>query len=81
MTFFVRWYVDGRLYHHLVVDEKNPKNGIQEIRPIDAAKMRKVKKVKKTKDPKTGADLVESTEEFYIYQEKPGSSTSGVKDD
>ena len=76
---FRRWYVDGRLYHHLVLDEKNPKNGIQEIRPIDAAKMRKVKKVKKTKDPKTGADLVESTEEFYIFQEKPGSSTSGVK--
>lgn len=76
---FRRWYVDGRLYHHLVLDEKNPKEGIQEIRPIDAAKMRKVKKVKKTKDPKTGADLVESTEEFYIFQEKPGSSTSGVK--
>ena len=76
---FRRWYVDGRLYHHLVLNEKNPKDGIQEIRPIDAAKMRKVKKVKKTKDPKTGADLVESTEEFYIFQEKPGSSTSGVK--
>ena len=32
---FRRWYVDGRLYHHLVVDEKNLKAGIQEIRPID----------------------------------------------
>ena len=76
---FRRWYVDGRLYHHLVVNESNPKEGIQEIRPIDAAKMRKVKKVKYKKDPVTGAKLVEKTEEFFIYQEKPGQSTSGVK--
>ena len=76
---FRRWYVDGRLYHHLVVNESNPKAGIQEIRPIDSAKMRKVKKVKYKKDPVTGAKLVEKTEEFFIYQEKPGQSTSGVK--
>lgn len=76
---FRRWYVDGRLYHHLVVNESNPKEGIQEIRPIDSAKMRKVKKVKYKKDPVTGAKLVEKTEEFFIYQEKPGQSTSGVK--
>lgn len=74
-----RWYVDGRLYHHLVVDETKPKEGIQEIRPIDAAKMRKVKKVKYKKDPVTGAKLVEKTEEFFIFQEKPGSSTNGIK--
>ena len=76
---FRRWYVDGRLYHHLVLNEANPKEGIQEIRPIDAAKMRKVKKVKYKKDPATGAKIVEKTEEFFIYQEKPGSSTSGIK--
>ena len=76
---FRRWYVDGRLYHHLVVNESNPREGIQEIRPIDAAKMRKVKKVKHRKDPVTGAKIVEKTEEFFIYQEKPGSSTNGVK--
>lgn len=76
---FRRWYVDGRLYHHLVVNESAPKLGIQEIRPIDAAKMRKVKKVKYKKDPVTGAKVVENTDEFFIYQEKPGSSTSGIK--
>ena len=74
-----RWYIDGRMYHHLVINEKNPKEGIVEIRPIDAAKMRKIKKVKKKKDPITGADIIEKTEEFFIYQEKPGSSTNGVK--
>jgi len=76
---FRRWYVDGRLYHHLVVNESNPKLGIQEIRPIDSAKMRKVKKVKYKKDPVTGAKIVDKTDEFFIYQEKPGSSTSGIK--
>ena len=76
---FRRWYIDGRMYHHLVINEKNPKEGIVEVRPIDAAKMRKVKKVKKKKDPVTGADIIEKTEEFFIFQEKPGSSTNGVK--
>ena len=76
---FRRWYIDGRMYHHLVLNEANPKEGIVEIRPIDAAKMRKVKKVKKKKDPVTGADIIEKTEEFFIFQEKPGSSTNGVK--
>jgi len=76
---FRRWYVDGRMYHHLIINESNPKEGIVEIRPIDAAKMRKVKKIKKKKDPVTGADIIQKTEEFFIYQEKPGSSTNGVK--
>lgn len=77
---FKRWYVDGRMYHHLVVDEKNLKAGIQEIRPIDAAKIRKVKQVQKKKDQRTGASLVEKVDEFYIYQDKPGQTTStGIK--
>ena len=56
------------------------KAGIQEIRPIDAAKMRKVKQVKKKKDPETGVQLIENVDEYYIYQEKPGmAQNSGVK--
>jgi len=77
---FRRWYVDGRLYHHLVVNESNLKAGIQEIRPIDSAKMRKVKQVKKKKDPETNVQLIEKVDEYYIYQEKPGSQyNAGVK--
>src|SRR6056300_511859 len=76
---FRRWYVDGRIYHHLVVDESNLKKGIVDIRPIDAARIRKVKQVKKKKDPTTGADLIEKVDEYFIYQEKPGAQTSGVK--
>ena len=76
---FKRWYIDGRLFHHLVVNESQLKAGIQEIRPIDAAKIRKVKQIKRKKDPKTGANLVEKVDEYYIYQEKPGQQTAGVK--
>ena len=76
---FRRWYVDGRLYHHLVVDDTNLSAGIQEIRYIDSAKIRKVKQVKKKKDPVSGAPLVEKVDEFYIYQEKPGSQTNAIK--
>jgi len=76
---FRRWYIDGRVYHHLVVDESNLKQGIQEIRFIDSARMRKVKQVKKKKDPVTGAQLIEKVDEYYVYQEKPGQQNSGVK--
>lgn len=76
---FKRWYVDGRLYHHLVVNESQLKAGIQEIRPIDASKIRKVKQIKKKKDPQTGVELIENVEEFYLFQEKPGAQTGGVK--
>jgi len=76
---FRRWYVDGRIYFHLVVNEANLKAGIVEIRPIDASKIRKVKEVKRKKDPVTGANIIENIKEYYIYQEKPGQTTSGVK--
>jgi len=76
---FRRWYVDGRIYHHLVVNESNLKQGIIDIRPIDAARIRKVKQVKKKKDVKTGAPLVKKVDEYFIYQEKPGQQAAGVK--
>lgn len=76
---FRRWYVDGRLYHHLVVDESNTKQGIVDIRPIDSARIRKVKQVKKEKDPKTGANIIKKVDEYFIYQEKPGAQAAGVK--
>ena len=76
---FRRWYVDGRLYHHLVVNEQNPKAGIQEIRYIDSIKIRKVKEIKKRKDQATGASIVDKVDEYFIYQEKPGSQNTGVK--
>ena len=76
---FRRWYTDGRLYHHLIIDDVNPKLGIQEARYIDSTKIRKVKEVKSKQDPKTGAKLIEKVDEYYIYQEKPGKMNTGVK--
>ncbi len=75
---FRSFYIDGRIYHHLVVDEARIKEGIQEIRTIDAAKIRKVKEVKHEKDPITGAKVVKEVKEFYIFQEKAGTN-QGVR--
>ena len=75
---FRSFYVDGRIYHHLVVNDSNLKAGIQEIRTVDAAKIRKVKEVKYKKDQATGAKIVEKVSEFYIYQEKAGTN-QGVR--
>ena len=75
---FRSFYVDGRLVFHLVVNESNMKAGIQEIRPVDAAKIRKVKEVKYKKDPATGAKVVDKINEFYLYQEKAGMN-QGVR--
>jgi hypothetical protein len=78
---FRRYYVDGRIYHHLVVDPARPQEGIQEIRPIDALKIRKVKEIKKEKDQITGANIVKKVNEYFIYMEQDNvaSYTAGNK--
>ena len=75
---FRSWYVDGRLVHHIVVNESALNAGIQEIRPIDATKIRKVKEVKYKKDTKTEAKVVDRVDEFYVFQEKK-QTTKAVK--
>jgi len=77
---FRRWYVDGRLFYHLIVDEKSPKKGILEVRPIDPTKIRKVKEIEKEKDPATGAEVVKKVDEYYLYQDTAlVKSNQGVK--
>lgn len=76
---FRRWYIDGRLVFHVVVNENAPTKGIQDIRPVDSAKIRKVREVKSKKDAVTGAKIIENVEEYYIFQDKPGQQNSGVK--
>ena len=75
---FRRWYVDGRIVYNLVVDEKNTKAGIKDIRPIDAAKIRKVKEIDTKKDPATGASIVTKQSEYYIYDDKPDASVKST---
>ena len=73
---FKRWYIDGRIYYHVVVDERDPKAGIQELRYIDPRKIRKVREVKKGKDPKTGADIIASIAEYYVYSDRGTAAQS-----
>lgn len=71
---FKRWYIDGRIYYHVVVDEKKPREGIQELRYIDPRKIRKVRELIKDADPKTGAQIIKSIAEYYVYSDK-GTTT------
>jgi len=65
-----RWYIDGRLYFHAVIDTDAPEDGIQELRYIDPRRIRKIKEVKKKKDNLTGATITQDKGEYYIYSEK-----------
>ena len=88
---FRKWYVESRLYYHIIIDEKNRKKGIVELRPIDPVKIRKVRRIKKkplnanTGSGKMGStpmtvSLVSEIEEFYIYAEQDQASTSMTLD-
>ena len=55
---FRRWYVDGRIFYHKVIDNKNPRKGITELRWIDPLKIKKVREVDKETDPKTGVEML-----------------------
>ena len=68
---FRRWYVDGRIYYHKVINTKEPRKGIKELRYIDPRKIKKVREVIKDKpDPVTGIDKKKQTLEYYLYNEK-----------
>lgn len=75
---FRRYYVDGRLYYHAIIDREKPTEGIKELRYIDPRKLRKVREIKKQKDERTGADVANVVNEYYIYNDKvvTGSSSN-----
>ena len=66
---FRSWYIDGRLYFQILVDEKNPKDGIIELRQIDPRKIRKVKNIERQKN-ENGVEVIKKVEEYYIYNDK-----------
>lgn len=78
---FRRWYVDGRLYYHVVIDDKNPQDGIQEVRFIDPRKIRKVREIIK-KRPVNGAGgsmdatLTKVVNEYYLFSDKGFATTA-----
>jgi len=83
---FKKWYVDGRLYYHLIVDPKDLRAGIKELRYIDPRNIRKVREQKKKKT-ESGVPVVQDGAEYYVYNNKgfikaPGSTATnsqGIK--
>ena len=77
---FRKWYIDGRLPYHVIINEKNPQAGIKELRYIDPISLRKVKEVEEKVDQKTGAKLVVKQEEYFLFQDKKlNMADQGVK--
>ena len=79
--------MDSRLYYHIIIDDKNKKKGILELRPIDPTKIRKIRKIKKkpltngiASQVNTGVMMVSEVEEFYIYSEQDAGSTTMTMD-
>ncbi len=81
---FRRWYVDGRVFYHKVIDKKDPRKGITELRYIDPNKIKKVReKISGRPNPLNGVSEKQKTEEYYIYSEtgvmSGGQNDSGLK--
>jgi len=82
------WYIDGRIYYHKVIDLKNPSDGIQELRYIDAMKMRYIRQDKKKNKDKYRSSVVQSDnpmdydfpeiEEYFIYNPKSQYPTGNL---
>jgi len=66
---FRTWYIDGRLYYQILIDEERIKEGIVELRYIDPRKIRRIKNIKKERTPQ-GVDVVKQIEEYYLYNDK-----------
>ena len=72
---FRRWYVDGRLFYHKVIDPKNPRSGLTELRYIDPRKIRKVTEFE-SKDPSAvrsadlNTQLTQQSHTYYLYNPK-----------
>jgi hypothetical protein len=76
---FRRWFIDGRLYFHMVVDGKSPKKGIQDIRYVDPTKIKKIVEVEKDKEVNRNpqgvlANVVKKKEEYFMFRENPNST-------
>ena len=75
---FRRWYVDGRIYYHKIIDTKSPRKGIKEVRYIDPRKIKKVRETRKEQDQKFGMEMVKGIEDFYLYNDKGWEQNTGT---
>lgn len=69
-SIFRKWFVDGRYYMHAIIDKKRPLDGILELRYVDPRKIRKVREVKKTTDPTRSFEVVQTVNEYYVYNDQ-----------
>lgn len=90
---FKTWYRDGRLYYHIIIDEKAPELGIKELRYLDPRKIRKIRENVKKSAPEINQGqsitLQKSGKEYYIYNERglfagnksltPQTNMTGIK--
>ena len=78
---FKRWYVDGRIYYHILINKKKTSLGIQELRYIDPRKIRKMREPIKSTDNKTGVEIIKGYNEFYMFNNTGLSdkTTGGIK--
>ena len=81
---FRRWYVDGRIYYHKVIDRESPRKGITELRYIDPRKIKKVREVRKRRPDGPmphGLAIIDEYEEYYLFNEKgiAGTTSGGIK--
>ena len=77
---FRSWYIDGKIYYHIMFDGENFKDGIAEVRYIDPRKIKKIKNVKKGRMA-NGVEVVKEVEEYYLYNDKgiDDKTTQGVR--
>ena len=75
---FRRWYVDGRLFYQILIDNEHPEKGIQELRAIDPVKIRKVRKVEKEvkKVNNISIPIIKKVNEYYVYTDFEVNNTT-----
>jgi len=73
---FRRYYVDGKLFYHIIIDKEDPAAGVRELRYIDPRKLRKIREVKKQKDERTGVEIMNTVNEYYIFNDKVTTGSS-----
>jgi len=66
---FKRWYIDGRLFYHTIIDNEAPAEGIKELRYLDPRRIRKIREQKKRLN-EFGVEVVDRIDEYYVYNER-----------
>ena len=79
---FRRWYVDGRMFYHKIIDRESPVKGITELKYIDPRKIKKIREIRKKRPDGVvphGLSVVDEFVEYFVYNEKGvAGQTSGA---